>query len=122
VLHRKVTPQLLQDKKTLGLKSGGARPIRRSSRLLATFKEPNLTKKIPTVNLTCDGGQPTMTAGVVVHELATTGVVIREPARIAGVVICEPSRRSERVLVPTVEKGIQRIEAKKKGKRPAWQP
>jgi hypothetical protein len=31
-------------------------------------------------------------------------------------------KTSERVIVPTVEKGIQRMEAKKKGKRHAWQP
>jgi hypothetical protein len=32
------------------------------------------------------------------------------------------SKMSERVIVPTVEKGIQRMKAKKKGKRHAWQP
>jgi hypothetical protein len=64
----------------VGLKFGGVRPIRRSSRLLATFKEPNPNKKIPTVDLSCHDGQPAMTVGVVVREPArTVGVVIREP-------------------------------------------
>jgi hypothetical protein len=51
-------------------------------------------------------------------------MVIQEPARGLGVVIREPSRRFARVLVPTVEKGIQLMEAKNKdkGKRPIWQP
>jgi hypothetical protein len=33
----------------------------------------------------------------------------------------ELARTSRRVIVPTVEKGIQRMEAKKKHKRPTWQ-
>jgi hypothetical protein len=52
-------------------------------------------------------------------------IMIREPVRTAEKVIGEPirtTRTSERVIVPTVEKGIQQIEAKKKGKRHAWQP
>jgi hypothetical protein len=97
----------------LGLGYHGA-PTRRSNRLLATFKNPNPNKKIPTVDLTEDARQPA----------TAPEVVIREPARALGVVIREPSRRSARVLVPTVEKGIQRMEAKNKdkGKRPIWQP
>lgn len=87
--------------KTLGLKFGCLRSVMRSSRLLATFKEANANIDVRTVDLTCDEGEPARTAGVVIHE---------------------PTRRSERVIVPMVEKGIQRIEAKKKGKRPAWQP
>jgi hypothetical protein len=97
----------------LGLGYHGA-PTRRSNRLLATFKNPDPNKKIPIVDLTEDARQPA----------TTPEVVIREPARALGVVIREPSRRSARVLVPTVEKGIQRMEAKNKdkGKRPIWQP
>jgi len=97
----------------LGLGYHGA-PTRRSGRLLATFKKLDPNKKIPTVDLIEDARQPT-TAPV---------VVIQEPARALGVVIREPSRRSARVLVPTVDKGIQCIEAKNKdkGKRPIWQP
>jgi hypothetical protein len=93
----------------LGLGYHGA-PTRRSSRLLATFKNPDPNKKIPTIDLIEDARQPAM--------------VIREPSRGLRVVIREPSRRSARVLVPTVEKGIQRMEAKNrdKGKRPIWQP
>jgi hypothetical protein len=45
-----------------------------------------------------------------------------EPARALGVVIREPVRKLTRVVVPTVEKGIQRMEAKNKGKKPIWQP
>jgi hypothetical protein len=49
-------------------------------------------------------------------------VVIRKPAKALGVVIREPSRRSARVLVTIVEKGIQHMEAKNKdkGKRLIW--
>jgi hypothetical protein len=63
--------------KTLSLKSGAAKPTRRSSRLLATFKEPNPNNEIPTVDLTSDAGQPA-TALVVVTQ---------EPVRASGVVI-----------------------------------
>jgi hypothetical protein len=97
--------------KTLGLKSVDARPLRRSSRLLATFKELDPNKEIPIVDLTSDAGQP-----------ATAPVVFnREPARACGVFIREPARNATRVVVPTVEKGMQRVEAKNKGKRPIWQ-
>jgi hypothetical protein len=80
--------------------------------LLATFKEPNPNKEIPTVDLTSDAGQP-----------ATTPAVFnRQPARAGGVFIREPARNATRVVVPIVEKGMQRVEAKNKGKRPIWQP
>jgi hypothetical protein len=101
--------------KTLELKSGCVRPIRRSGRLSAMFKEANPNIEVPTIDLSCDDG-----------ELArTTGTVLGEPVRAVGIVIREPARTtrtSERVIVPTVEKGIQLMEAKKKGKIPIWQP
>jgi hypothetical protein len=89
----------------LGLGCHGA-PTRRFGRLLATFKKPNPNKKIPIVDLIEDTRQPA----------TAPAVVIREPARALGVVIREPSRRFARVLVPTVEKGIQCMEAKNKDK------
>jgi hypothetical protein len=100
----------------LGLGYHGA-PTRRSNKLLATFKNLDPNKKLPTIDLTEDARQPA----------TAPAVVIREPARALGVVIREPSRRFARVLVPTVEKGIQRMEVleaknKDKGKRPIWQP
>lgn len=68
-------------------------------------------------------GEPTRTTRVVILELVrTVGVVSREPARTAGVVIRQPTRRSKRVIVPMVEKGIQRMESTKKGKRLIRQP
>jgi hypothetical protein len=75
--------------------------------LLDTFKEPDPNKKILFVDLTCDAGQPA----------TTPTLIIREPTKALGVVIREPSRRSARLLVPTVEKGIQCMEAKNKGKK-----
>jgi len=98
--------------KTLGLKSDAVKPTRRSSRLLATFKEPNLKNDKPTVDLTSDAGQPA----------TAPAVVTREPVRASRVVIREPARKSTRVVLPTVEKCLQRMEAKNKGKRPIWQP
>jgi hypothetical protein len=80
--------------------------------LLAAFKEPNPNKEIPTINLIRDDSQP---------ETAPA-VFTREPARASGVVIREPAKRPTRVVVPTVEKGLQRMEAKNKGKKPIWQP
>jgi len=80
--------------------------------LLATFKESDPNKEIPTIDLTSDAGQP-----------ATAPAVFnRQPARAGGVFIREPARNATRVVVPTVEKGMQRVEAKNKGKRPIWQP
>jgi hypothetical protein len=73
--------------------------------LLATFKESDPNKEIPTVDLTSDAGQP-----------------VTAPARAGGVFIREPARNATRVVVPTMEKGMQRVEAKDKGKRPIWQP
>jgi len=92
----------------LGLKSVVARPFRRSSRLLATFKEPDPNKEIPTVDLTSGAGQPTI----------APAVFNRQPARAGRVFIWEPARNATRVVVPTVEKGMQRVEVKNKGKRP----
>jgi hypothetical protein len=74
--------------------------------LLATFKNPDPNKKIPTVDLTEDARQPA----------TAPEVVIREPARALRVVIQEPSRRSTRLLVPTIEKSIHRMEANNKDK------
>jgi hypothetical protein len=92
---------------TLRLKSGCVRPIKRSGRLLATFKETNPNIEVPTVDLTCD--EQARTIGTVLGELArAVGILIREPVRT--------TRMSERVITPTAEKGIQRMEAKKKGK------
>jgi hypothetical protein len=78
---------------TLRLKSGCVRPIKRSGRLLATFKETNPNIEVPTVDLTCD------------EQARTIGTVLGELARAVGILIREPA-----------EKGIQRMEAKKKGK------
>jgi hypothetical protein len=75
---------------------------------MAAFKEPDPNKEIPTIDLTCDDSQP--------------AVCTQEPARALGVVIREPVRKPARVVVPTVEKGIRRMEAKNKGKKPIWQP
>jgi hypothetical protein len=61
--------------------------------LLATFKEPNPNKKIPTVDLTSDAVQPA-TAPVVVTQ---------EPIRASRVVIREPARMSTRVVVHSGE-------------------
>lgn len=80
--------------------------------MLATFKEPNPNNEIRTVDLTSDAGQPATAPAVVTRELV----------RVSGVIIREPIRRLTRVVVPTVEKGLQRMEAKNKGKRPIWQP
>jgi len=80
--------------------------------LLATFKESDPNKKIPTVDLRSDAGQP----------VTAPAVFNRQPARVGGVFIREPARNATRVVVPTVEKGMQRVEAKDKGKRPIWQP
>jgi hypothetical protein len=64
--------------------------------LLAAFEEPNPNKEIPTVDLTSDAGQPATALAVVTQELA----------RASRVVIREPAKRSTRVVVPTVEKGL----------------
>jgi hypothetical protein len=96
----------------LGLKFGAAKPTRRSDRLLATFKEHNPNKEIPTIDLTSDAGQPA----------TAPAVVTRESSKASEVVIREPARRSTRVVVPIVKKCLQRMEAKNKGKRPIWQP
>jgi hypothetical protein len=96
----------------LGLKSVAARPLRRSDRLLATFKEPDPNKEIPTVDLTSDAGQPA----------TAPAVVNRQPTRAGRVFIREPARNATRVVVPTLEKGMQRVKAKNKGKRPIWHP
>jgi hypothetical protein len=97
--------------KTLGLNSWGARPTRRSGRLLLAFKEPDPHQKIQIVDLTCDDGQPatataTAPAVVILEPAKASWVVIREPARALGVVIWELARSSTRVLVPIVEKGL----------------
>jgi hypothetical protein len=62
--------------KTLKLKSGSIRPIRKSSRLLATFKEANPNIEVPTIDLTCDDGELTRTGGI----------VLRKPAKLTGIV------------------------------------
>ncbi|XP_062147322.1 uncharacterized protein LOC133855045 [Alnus glutinosa] len=78
-------------------KSAVARPIRRSGRLLAAFKEPNPNKEIPIVDLTRDDSQPETAPAIFTRELA----------RASGVVILELVSRPTRVVVPTVEKGLQ---------------
>jgi hypothetical protein len=75
--------------------------------LLATFMEANPNIEVPTVDLTCD--EPARTAITMLGEQArVVGIVILEPART--------TRTSERVIVPTVEKGIRRMEERRKGK------
>jgi hypothetical protein len=73
---------------------------------LAAFKEPNPNKEIPTVDPTHDDRQPA----------TAPAVFTREPVRASRVIIRELVRRPTRVVVPTVEKGLQRIEVKTKGK------
>jgi hypothetical protein len=75
--------------------------------LLAAFKEPNPNKEIPIVDLTRDDRQPT----------TALAIFTREPARSSRVVIKKPVRRPTRMVVPTMEKGLQQMEAKIKGKK-----
>jgi hypothetical protein len=70
--------------------------------LLAAFKEPNPNKEIPTVDLTRDDGLTRDDR----QPATALAVFTREPARASGFVIRKPVRRPTRVVVPTVEKGL----------------
>jgi hypothetical protein len=80
-------------KKTLGVKSPSLTTIRRSSRLLCE----GVPARVVTAN----------------KKSSASNDLTRQ--------VENAPRTSKRLVVPTIEKGIEQMEAKKRKKRPAWQ-